>query len=112
MEGEFERVKESVLHVLNVHESQIEHIGSTSIEGIKAKPIIDILLGVENLDGINRDFEKALHSIGFYRLRVEGKMKLFLRNLLTKDLKMKTHFIHAVTFNGNDGKPYFFLETI
>ena len=108
--GEFERVKESVLHVLNVHESQIEHIGSTSIEGIKAKPIIDILLGVENLECINRDFEKALHSIGFYRLRVERENEVVFAKFADEGFEIKTHFIHAVTFNGQLWKNLIFFR--
>ena len=36
--SEFERVKKLMLHVLNVNESQIEHIGIAAIKGMKAKP--------------------------------------------------------------------------
>ncbi|WP_293915425.1 MULTISPECIES: GrpB family protein [unclassified Sphingobacterium] len=40
---------------LNEFDVQIEHIGSTSVKGLSAKPIIDILIGLknpENLDNI------------------------------------------------------------
>lgn len=43
---------------------QIEHIGSTSVEGLLAKPIIDILIGVEkeaDLDNLIKPFQE----IGF-----------------------------------------------
>ena len=33
--------------------SQIEHIGSTSVEGLSAKPIIDIMAEVENFDKLD-----------------------------------------------------------
>jgi GrpB-like predicted nucleotidyltransferase (UPF0157 family) len=32
----------------------IEHIGSTAIPGLDAKPVIDIMAGVESLDGLSR----------------------------------------------------------
>ncbi len=37
---------------------QIHHIGSTSIEGIYAKPIIDILVEVENINNVDNYNEK------------------------------------------------------
>ena len=40
--------KEKVLIQNNLKNILIEHIGSTSIEGMKAKPIIDILIGVNS----------------------------------------------------------------
>lgn len=45
----FQVEKAKIMHILNDVPMQIEHIGSTSIEGMKAKPIIDILIGVEDL---------------------------------------------------------------
>lgn len=42
----------------------IHHIGSTSIEGLSAKPVIDILVGVESLDK-SRPAIKLLEKIGY-----------------------------------------------
>ena len=36
--------------VVGCHALKIEHVGSTAIEGMDAKPIIDILIAVEDLD--------------------------------------------------------------
>lgn len=44
----------------------IQHIGSTSIESLMAKPIIDIVIGVENLGKIS-NLTKKLNDLGFYR---------------------------------------------
>ena len=107
---EFERVKRSMLHILNVNEKRIEHIGSTAIKGIKAKPIIDILLGMEDLADINRDIEKALRSIGFYRLRVERENEVVFAKFADEGFEIKTHFIHAVTFNGQLWKNLIFFR--
>lgn len=43
----------------------IEHVGSTSILSIKAKPIIDIALAVDDFKDILA-FEKELQEEGFY----------------------------------------------
>lgn len=97
---EFERVKKMIQQVLDVPGNQIEHIGSTAIVGIKAKPIIDILLGVEDLDCIDRNFERALRSIGFYRVQVERPNEVVFAKFADEGFETKTHFIHAVEFNG------------
>lgn len=107
---EFERIKESMLRVLDVKENQIEHIGSTAIKGIKAKPIIDILLGMEDLADINRNIEKALQSIGFYRLRVERENEVVFAKFADEGFETKTHFIHAVTLNGQLWKNLIFFR--
>ncbi|WP_332646585.1 GrpB family protein [Lysinibacillus sp. 54212] len=108
--SEFERVKKSILGVLNVCEDRIEHIGSTAIEGIKAKPIIDILLGVEVLEKIDRDFERALRSIGFYRLQVERQAEVVFAKFADEGFEIKTHFIHAVALNGKLWKNLIFFR--
>lgn len=46
----------------------IEHIGSTSVPGLAAKPIIDIALVVADV-GATATYEPALHAVG-YLLRV------------------------------------------
>jgi GrpB-like predicted nucleotidyltransferase (UPF0157 family) len=44
----------------------IEHVGSTSIEGMDAKPIIDLLVAVENLQEAE-DFCPVLEQMGYER---------------------------------------------
>lgn len=44
--------------------ASIEHIGSTSIPTIKAKPIIDLLVGVDSFEEVKNNFD-ALMSTGF-----------------------------------------------
>lgn len=42
----------------------IEHIGSTAVPGLSAKPIIDIMVGVEDIDGVEECIE-PLAGIGY-----------------------------------------------
>src|SRR6516165_6040257 len=46
----FEREREVVGEALGKLVVEIEHIGSTSIPGLPAKPIIDLLVGVRGLE--------------------------------------------------------------
>lgn len=46
--GLFENIKTELIEKIGFLHPRIEHIGSTSIEGLSAKPIIDILIGLEH----------------------------------------------------------------
>lgn len=46
--NDFEKIKSELLELIGFLNPRIEHIGSTSVEGLSAKPIIDILIGVNN----------------------------------------------------------------
>ena len=95
---EFSNVKQEIQSVLEIDDNRIEHIGSTAIEGISAKPIIDILLGVDDFHKIDKEMEKKLHKIGFYRLRVERPNEVVFAKFTNETFEVKTHFIHAVSF--------------
>ncbi len=43
---------------------RIEHVGSTAIEGMDAKPLIDLMIGVEDLEAV-REIAPALERIGY-----------------------------------------------
>lgn len=96
---EFAETKEKILNHTNLQPHQIEHIGSTSIEGIHAKPVIDIVIGVENLDSLDKDFFTGLKEAGFYRLQVERPDEIVCAKFTDTTFETKTHFIHLVEWN-------------
>ncbi|WP_343560359.1 GrpB family protein [Sphingobacterium sp.] len=51
---QFESIKLELQFLLNPLNPQIDHIGSTAVEGLAAKPIIDIQLGVESETDLER----------------------------------------------------------
>lgn len=53
--SDFEKLSQELISCIGFLNTQIEHIGSTSVEGLSAKPIIDILVGVRD--------EAALESV-------------------------------------------------
>ncbi len=50
------RRKEAAVRNISIRDysNSIHHIGSTSIPGLVAKPIIDILTGVQDIDGVDQ----------------------------------------------------------
>ncbi len=49
----FETLKKELAGLTGPWCPQIEHIGSTSVEGFAAKPIIDVLTGVKHADDLD-----------------------------------------------------------
>ena len=60
----FEEEKKKITEVMNEHILLIEHIGSTSIEGLIAKSEVDILIGVARLSDVNFCLE-AFNKLGY-----------------------------------------------
>jgi GrpB-like predicted nucleotidyltransferase (UPF0157 family) len=96
----FEHVKADLLIALGARVLGIEHIGSTAVPGLPAKPVIDVLLGVTSLDEVvpatpilvargwqfPEDFNQKLAS-----------RKFFLRR---NDDGVRTHHAHFVVHCG------------
>lgn len=60
----FESVRGRLLTAIGFANPQIEHIGSTSMRGMMAKPIIDILIGLPNQEQLN-DIIAPLNALGY-----------------------------------------------
>lgn len=82
----------------------IQHIGSTAIPSIHAKPIIDLVVGVRNLDDIAPYVELLKqHDFVFRGEDVAGQL-LFVMGDSEKDTR--THHIHVVRWNGAEWNNY------
>ena len=81
----------------------IQHVGSTAILSIKAKPIIDIAVAVDDFDAVLR-LEKELKDSGFYyRPNALGNQLLFACGSFYEGTgNRQTHFIHIVRTNSMD----------
>lgn len=75
----------------------IEHVGSTSIEGLFAKPIIDIAIGVSSLDKVRKIREK-IKGIGYFEVPVSIDGKHVFAKYKEKKI---THFLHVMIYNHN-----------
>lgn len=83
--------------ILGVIAQDIQHVGSTSIPTIKAKPIIDIAVAVDNFDEV-LEMEEELANEGFYyRPNVNENQLLFACGSYYEGSgDLQTHFIHVV----------------
>jgi len=68
---------------------QLEHVGSTSVPGLAAKPVIDIDLTVAD-PGRERDYLPALETIGF-RLTIREPWRYGHRALVTDQPRCNLH---------------------
>jgi GrpB-like predicted nucleotidyltransferase (UPF0157 family) len=67
------------------------HIGSTSVPGLVAKPVIDILLEVKSLDRLDA-LNSAMESIGY---TPKGEFGIPGRRYFPKGGDERTHHVHA-----------------
>lgn len=81
----------------------IQHIGSTAILSIKAKPIIDIMIAVDDFNDILA-FEQELKADGFYyrpnaQSSVSEQLLFACGSFYDGTGDLQTHFIHVVLTN-------------
>lgn len=107
-EIEAQRTIDRLRKILRAAAKDIQHVGSTSILSIKAKPIIDIAVAVDNFDDILA-LESEMRSGGFwYRPKSElGDQLLFASGSLYEGAgDQQSHFIHVVRTNSMEWKNY------
>ncbi|MBO1002857.1 GrpB family protein [Pseudogracilibacillus auburnensis] len=95
---EFNRIKKQLIDSTSMEERFIEHIGSTAINDMLAKPIIDILVAVDDLKNVDDHTINRLKDIGFLRLKVHKPEEIVFAKFRDDLLEEKTHFIHMVEF--------------
>ena len=93
--------------ILNPVIKEIQHVGSTSILTIKAKPIIDIAIAVDDFEDV-LSYEKELKEAGFYyRPNRIGEQLLFAcGNYYDGTGDLQTHFIHVVLTDSTQWRNY------
>ena len=76
----------------------IEHIGSTSVSGLEAKPIIDILVGVRKLD----DAQKSIAPLACIGYEYRGEQGINGRFYFRKGTgEVSTHHLNVVEMTGD-----------
>ena len=68
----------------------IHHIGSTAIPGIKAKPVIDILVEVKDIEAVDQ-YNNKMEELGY---EVMGEYGIPKRRFFRKGGNNRTHHIH------------------
>jgi GrpB-like predicted nucleotidyltransferase (UPF0157 family) len=87
----FERERAAVCCALTGHVVDLQHIGSTAIPGLRAKPVIDLLAAVERFDTIE-SYEQRLESLGYQHIvQPHEAVRIFFRKGMPR-----THHLHLV----------------
>jgi len=100
--GLYEEEKMCILDAIGEYIEDIQHVGSTSVPGLGAKPIIDIMIGIHDLSLVD-ECVQPLQSLGYEYL---GEFGIPGRHYFRKPpetLSMhRTYHIHMVETN-HDG---------
>ncbi len=87
----FKREQVLITQATGISASDIHHIGSTSVEGLAAKPVIDILIEINDLavlDNLNEQFCAIDYT-------PRGENSIDQRRYFTKGHNKRTHQIHG-----------------
>jgi len=101
----------SVIETCSAYITDVQHVGSTAVPGLPAKPIIDIAVGVESFAVIPQ-ITNALSELGMLYRGDSGRAggHLYIRESC-KD--MRTSHIHVVLHNGLQWNNYLkFRDTL
>ena len=90
---EFQREAERIVAVLGNNAVAVHHVGSTAIPAIYAKPIIDLLLVVQDLSALDEK-QTMMEALGYAAL---GEFSIPERRYFRRDNKIgdRTHQVHA-----------------
>lgn len=95
----FEDEKSLLIPIFGSSAVAIEHVGSTSVPGLSAKPIIDIEVGLSNLASWIA-FRSKLESAGYAsmpdRIRID---EVFMPK---GPEARRTHYLHIVAYNSSE----------
>ncbi len=87
---------------------EIQHVGSTAVPTICAKPIIDIALAVNSFDDVMKHLPK-LQAAGFYyraQNNISGQKLFACGSFYDGTGDLQTHFIHVVLTDSEQWRDY------
>lgn len=88
----FNKEKIAIKKVFGDEAIAIDHIGSTAITGMDAKPIIDILISAKDIQVIDQ-FNTQMERLGYI---AKGEFNIPGRRFFTKDTdNVRTHHVHT-----------------
>ncbi|MEB7463563.1 GrpB family protein [Staphylococcus succinus] len=93
---QFDKEVEKIRDILKYEIVKIHHIGSTAVPGLKAKPIIDMMPIVRDIESIDK-YNKEMIEIGYESL---GELGIQGRRYFRKGGEERTHQIHI--FQGDN----------
>lgn len=95
----FEDEKRILQAALGDIPAQIEHIGSTAVAGLAAKPIIDLLVGLKDFS-LADNVIPQIEALGYEYIQKYEAVMPFRRFLIKEQGGVRTHQIHMVGIGG------------
>ncbi|MDT3959022.1 GrpB family protein [Staphylococcus kloosii] len=91
--NEFEQEAQKIKAIYDDLLLEIHHIGSTSVVGLKAKPVIDIMPIVSDINEVDK-FDEQMEALGYKPLGENGisGRRFFRKN--NKEASKRTHHVH------------------
>lgn len=91
----FETERVLLAKAIGINAVKIEHIGSTAVVGLAAKPVIDILIEVTDLKELDNAAEN-MEALGYL---VKGENGIEGRRYFQKGGNQRSHHVHAFQMN-------------
>jgi GrpB-like predicted nucleotidyltransferase (UPF0157 family) len=91
----FESERTALVEVLNDPSILIEHIGSTSVKGLAAKPVIDIIVGLPDFK-IAENYIKPITDLNYEYISQFEDIMPYRRFFIKESSRIRTHHIHMV----------------
>ena len=107
-EAEAEHTIIMLQKLLGAAAKEIQHVGSTAVPTICAKPIIDIALAVNSFDDVMKHLPK-LQAAGFYyraQNNISGQKLFACGSFYEGTGDLQTHFIHVVLTDSEQWRDY------
>ncbi|OED31461.1 hypothetical protein BHE17_02515 [Planococcus maritimus] len=87
----FEEAAAEIRKILGSGCLDIQHIGSTAVPGLAAKPVIDVLVAVADIETVDR-FEESFRKLGYH---AKGENGLPGRRYFERGGDERTHHVHC-----------------
>lgn len=107
-EAEAEQTIITLRKILGDDAKEIQHVGSTAVPAICAKPIIDIALSVNSFDDVMKHLPE-LQAAGFYyrpKNDISGQKLFACGSFYDGTGDLQTHFIHVVLTDSAQWRDY------
>ena len=110
-EDEAAKTIEKLKNILGGAARDIQHVGSTAVKSICAKPIIDIAVGVDSFEKI-LEYKNILEENGFYlrESSIENQLLFACGSYYDGTGNEQTHFIHVVIYGGCEWQNYLLVR--
>jgi GrpB-like predicted nucleotidyltransferase (UPF0157 family) len=100
--AEFVRERGRISTAIGDHAVAIEHVGSTAVPGIHAKPVLDIVVAIADLREANA-LEPAMQQLGY---DFPGDIGIVGERLFGRGPEVLTHLVHVVQAGGPKWSEY------